>query len=418
MRAQSQTSQTSPIDETWLGRRFCGRLRTVGAAAVSPELRRVAHLDMDAFYASVELLRYPQLRDLPVVIGGGHQPGADPAGGQFARLRDYAGRGVVTTASYAARQYGVHSAMALMKAAQLCPGAILLPTDFERYRRYSRQFKQVIDRFVPLVEDRGIDEVYLDFTTAEGGQEAGGRMLAEKLQVAIREATGLSCSIGVAPNKLLAKIASELRKPSGISILYQADLQPVIWPLPCRKIHGIGPKAGARLEQLGIHDIGALARCELGWLMQQFGRRHGAWMHAAAWGRDDRPVIAESEPVSMSRETTFERDLHAVYDRSQLRAEFRALCESVAHDLQRHGYAGRTIGVKLRYENFVRQTRDQTIEFSTNDAAVIRAIAARCLRRASLQRRLRLLGIKVSGLSRVENRSDAAGPSVPELPLF
>ncbi len=391
----------------------------MGAAAVSPEPRRVAHLDMDAFYASVELLRYPQLRDLPVVIGGNRQSGADPARGQFARLRDYAGRGVITTASYAARQYGVHSAMALMKAAQLCPAAILLPTDFERYRRYSRQFKQVIAGFVPLVEDRGIDEVYLDFTTAEGGQEAGGRTLAARLQGAIREATGLSCSIGVAPNKLLAKIASELRKPSGISILYQTDLEQVIWPLACRKIHGIGPKAGERLTQLGIHDIGALARCELGWLMQQFGRRHGAWMHAAAWGRDDRPVIAESAPVSMSRETTFEHDLHAVHDRAQLRAEFRALCESVAHDLQRHGYAGRTIGVKLRYENFVRQTRDQTIEFSTNDAAVIRAIAARCLRRASLERRLRLLGVKVSGLSRVDNAAaDASVPSVPELPLF
>ncbi len=119
--------------------------------------------------------------------------------------------------------------------------------------------------------------------------------------------------------------------------------------------------------------------------MQQFGRRQGAWMHAAAWGRDERPVVTESEPVSMSRETTFERDLHAVSDRSQLRAEFIALCESVAHDLRRHGYAGRTIGVKLRYDNFVRQTRDQTIDFSTNDAAVIRSVAARCLRRASLE---------------------------------
>src|SRR5262249_9624751 len=150
-------------------------------------------------------LRYPQLRDLPVVIGGGHQPGSDPERGQFARLRNYLGRGVVTTASYAARQFGVHSAMALMKAARLCPQAFLLPTDFDRYRRYSRQFKQVIAHYVPLIEDRGIDEVYLDFTTAEGGQEDGGQRLAEQLQRAIHEATGLSCSIGVAPNKLLAK---------------------------------------------------------------------------------------------------------------------------------------------------------------------------------------------------------------------
>ena len=390
----------------------------MGAAEITPAIRRIAHLDMDAFYASVELLRYPQLRDQPVVIGA-RQPGSDPERGQFARLRDYAGRGVVTTASYAARQFGVHSAMALMKAARLCPQAILLPTDFDRYRRYSRQFKQVIAHFVPVIEDRGIDEVYLDFTTAAGGLEEGGHALAAQLQRAIHEATGLTCSIGVAPNKLLAKIASELRKPNGISILHEADLQERIWPLPCRKIHGIGPKASARLEQLGIQHIGALAQCELGWLMQQFGRRHAAWMHAAAWGRDDRPVVAESEPVSMSRETTFERDLHALYDRPELRAEFRALCESVAQDLQRHGYAARTIGVKLRFENFERQTRDQTIEFHTNDAAVIRSVAAGCLRRASLERRLRLLGVKVSGLARVGGASlAAAAHSTPELPLF
>ena len=198
------------------------------------------------------------------------------------------------------------------------------------------------------------------------------------------------------------------------------DIAAKIWLLACRKIHGIGPKASAHLTQLGIQDIGALARCERTWLMQQFGRSNGAWMHEAAWGRDDRPVVAESEPVSMSRETTFERDLHALHDRVQLRAEFITLCEQVARDLQRHGYAGRTVGVKLRYDNFVRQTRDQTIEAPTNDVATIRSVAAQCLRRAELTRRLRLLGVKVSGLARVEAEVGraAAAPSMPELPLF
>jgi DNA polymerase-4 len=390
------------------------------SAAAEAQVRRVAHLDMDAFYASVELLRYPQLQGLPLVIGGRREPDSTADRGEFRRLRDYVGRGVVTTASYAARQFGVHSAMGLMKAAQMCPQAILLPADFDQYRLYSRQFKQVLARFVPLIEDRGIDEVYLDFTSAAGGQQEGGHTLARELQVAIHEATGLTCSIGVAPNKLLAKIASELNKPNGICILHESDLADRIWPLACRKIHGIGPKASARLTQLGIQDIGALARCERGWLMQQFGRSSGAWMHEAAWGRDDRPVVAESEPVSMSRETTFERDLHAMHDRAQLRSEFIALCEHLAQDLQRHGYAGRTIGVKLRYDNFVRQTRDQTIEYSTNDVAVIRSVAAQCLRRAELTRRLRLLGIKVSGLARVgvDRTATAAEPLVPELPLF
>jgi len=390
----------------------------MSAAAPAP-LRRVAHLDMDAFYASVELLRYPELQGLPLVIGGRREPDSPPEPHKFRRVRDYVGRGVVTTASYAARQYGVHSAMGLMKAAQLCPQAILLPADFDQYRRYSRQFKQVLARFVPLLEDRGIDEVYLDFNSAEGGQQEGGRSLAVQLQAAIHETTGLTCSIGVAPNKLLAKIASELNKPNGICVLHESDLADKIWPLACRKIHGIGPKADARLAELGIQNIGALARCERTWLMQQFGRSNGAWMHEAAWGRDDRPVVANSEPVSMSRETTFERDLHARHDRAQLRAEFTALCEQVAGDLQRHGYVGRTIGVKLRYDNFVRQTRDQTIECSTNDVAVIRSIAAQCLRRASLERRLRLLGVKVSGLARVTaEAATPAGPVAQELPLF
>jgi DNA polymerase-4 len=201
----------------------------------------------------------------------------------------------------------------------------------------------------------------------------------------------------VAPNKLIAKMASEFQKPNGISIVYESELAERIWPLPCRRIHGIGPRMSARLEQLGIRSIGELARCERDWLVQQFGRSHGSWMYQAAWGWDDRPVVTESEPVSMSRETTFERDLHAVRDRAQLRELFTTLCEQLAADLQRHGYVGKTIGVKLRYDNFQRATRDQTIDGYTNDAALIRRTAGLCLKRAPLERRLRLLGVKVAG---------------------
>ena len=374
---------------------------------------------MDAFYASVELLRYPQLRGLPVVIGGSRASGG-PASIDgvlcFARLRDYAGRGVVTTATYAAREFGIHSAMGLMKAAQRCPDAILLPADFDEYRRYSRLFKSVIARFASLVEDRGIDEVYIDFSSAEGGQEQGGRALAAAVQSAIFEATGLTCSIGVAPNKLIAKMASEFQKPNGISILFEADLATRIWPLACRKIHGIGPKASARLEQLGVRTIGELARCERGWLALQFGPRQGAWMYEAAWGWDDRPVVAESEPVSMSRETTFERDLHAVHDRAELGQLFTSLCQLLAADLQRHGYVARTIGVKLRYDNFQLATREHTLEAYTNDATLIRRTAGLCLRRAPLERRLRLLGVRVGGLRR-SGEAGGAQENTPELPL-
>ena len=358
-------------------------------------LRRIAHLDMDAFYASVELLRHPELNGQAVVIGGARS--AVP-GGAFPRLDSYQGRGVVTTASYAARQFGVHSAMGLMQAARLCPHAVLLPCDFEEYRRCSRAFKAVIREHAPVMEDRGIDEVYIDFTRVEDGQLAGGRVLAERIQRAIHAATGLTCSIGVAPNKLLAKMASEFRKPNGIAIVHEADLATQIWPLPCRKIHGIGPKAAARLEQLGIRSIGELAARERGWLVQQFGPGHGGWMYEAAWGWDDREVVVASEPVSLSRETTFERDLHAVRDRAELGAIFTELCRNVADDLTRKGYVGRTIGVKLRYDNFQRLTRDRTLAFYTADASEIRRAAGECLKRAPLERRLRLLGVRVGNL--------------------
>ena len=386
----------------------------VGVPEPTNPIRRIAHLDMDAFFASVELLRFPHLRDLPVVIGGSRA-------GEPRELRHYVGRGVVTTATYPARAFGVHSAMGLMKAAQLCPQAVLLPADFEEYRKYSRLFKQVIAQYTPAIEDRGVDEVYIDFTEIDGGQELGGRCLAQAIQQAIHEQTGLTCSIGVAPNKLIAKMASEFNKPNGITILYENDLAAKIWPLPCRKIHGIGPRMSERLEGLGIRTVGELARCKREWLAGNFGPNHGEWLHAAAWGWDDRPVVTHAEPVSMSRETTFERDLHAVRDRSTLSAIFTHLCEQVAQDLQRHRYVGRTIGIKLRFDNFQRITRDCTITDATNDATTIRRVAGQCLKRAPLERRLRLLGVRVASLrcsdtSTVSLAAQARGPA--DLSLF
>jgi DNA polymerase-4 len=316
----------------------------------------------------------------------------------FPRLKDYVGRGVITTATYAARQFGVGSAMGMMKAARLCPQAIVLPVDFEEIRRYSRAFKDTIAEIAPLVEDRGVDEVYIDFTEVPGGQRDGGRSLARLIQRSIFERTGLSCSIGVAPNKLIAKMASEFNKPNGISIVHASDLQSLIWPLACRKINGIGPKSDEKLQALGIHTIGDLAAQDRAWLIERFGTATGAWMHDAAWGRDDRPVVTHSEPVSMSRETTFERDLHPVQDRQALGAIFTQLCERVAEDLQRKGYRGRTIGIKLRYEDFKSLTRDQTLEAATDDARQIRLSAGQLLKRVPLDRRLRLLGVRVGTL--------------------
>jgi len=368
---------------------------------------------MDAFYGSVELLRYPQLKGLPVVIGGGRRRVDEairdlPEGGTladipvdaFPRLKDYAGRGVITTATYPARQFGVGSAMGLMKAAKLCPQAIILPVDFDEYRRYSRAFKQVILEVAPLMEDRGVDEVYIDFTDVPGGQRDGGRSLARLLQKAIFDATGLTCSIGVAPNKLIAKMASEFEKPNGISVVYEDDLETRIWPLPCRKVNGIGPKADEKLKRFGIETVGQLAARDRDWLVANFGKATGAWMHEVSWGRDSRPVVTESEPVSMSRETTFDRDLHAVRDRAELGAIFTQLCEKVAEDLQRKGYVGKTIGIKLRYDDFRIATRDQTIDRFTADAKTIRQTGGQCLKRVPLERPLRLLGVRVGALAK------------------
>ena len=392
-------------------------------------LRRIAHLDMDAFYASVELLRYPQLKGLPVVIGGGRRREDDLLGRMrvlqaerewttadlaeiplevFPRLKGYTGRGVITTATYAARAFGVGSAMGVMKAAKLCPDAILLPVDFAQYRHYSHTFKSIVREIAPVVEDRGVDEIYIDFTEVPGGQRDGGKALARLIQKTITDNTGLTCSIGVAPNKLLAKMASEFNKPNGISILYEQDLESKIWPLSCRKINGIGPKAEAKLQAHGIHTIGDLAAKDLDWLKSEFGKSYGAWLHEASHGNDDRPVVTESEPVSMSRETTFEKDLHVVNDRAALGEIFTRLCEQVASDLQRKGYVGKTIGIKIRFDNFQSVTRDQTMDHYTANAADIRKIGGQCLKRVDMKRRLRLLGVRVGALVKADSQEALA----------
>ncbi len=371
---------------------------------------------MDAFYASVELLRYPELKGQAVVIGGRsrHQPALREDGThEFARLRDYAGRGVVTTSTYEARALGVFSAMGMMKAAKLAPDAFLLPADFDAYRHYSRLFKQAVSGIAPQIEDRGIDEIYIDLT----GFAEDSRTLAVRIKSAVRDATGLSCSIGIAPNKLLAKICSELDKPDGITLLQMSDLPSRIWPMAARKINGIGPKAAAKLESLGIQHIGELAAAEPDWLVQHFGRSYGEWLHQVAHGRDERPVVTSSEPKSISRETTFERDLHARSDRERLSEIFTALCTRVAGDLQRKGYVGRTVGIKLRYEDFRTVTRDATLALATDEATEIRRAAGECLKRVPLDKRLRLLGVRVGTLTKKSLLSEAALPQQAELSL-
>lgn len=377
--------------------------------------RRIAHLDMDAFFASVELLRYPELRGQPVVVGGRNVPRPHEQGDvsrRFAHLRDYVGRGVITTSTYEARALGVFSGMGLMKSAKLAPEAILLPANFEAYRDCSRRFKAAVATIAPLIEDRGIDEIYIDLS--DHPEET--YLLARRIKQAVVVATGLSCSIGITPNKLLSKICSDLNKPDGITILGMDEVASRIWPLPARKINGIGPKATERLSKYGINTIGELAATPLEFLASKFGRTTGVWLNRVAHGLDERPVVTESEPKSISRESTFERDLHAKLDKAELSEIFTSLCLRVSNDLKRKGYASKTIGIKLRYSDFHAVTRDLTLPEGIVDGMAIRKAAGECLKRVPLTQRIRLLGVRAGGLlplNEIANNELAAQAELP-----
>ena len=356
---------------------------------------------MDAFFASVELLRYPELRGQAVVIGGGHR--AEPtvrADGtrQFVRLRDYAGRGVVTTSTYEARKFGVFSAMGMMKAAQFAPDAILLPSNFDSYRHYSDVFKEAVATIAPQIENRGIDEIYIDLTELEGET----RVLAQRIKRVVVDATGLSCSIAVAPNKLLAKIGSELDKPDGLTILSMDDIESRIWPLAAKKVNGIGPKASDRLATLGIRTVGDIARADAALLQEHFGLSYATWLTRICHGIDDREIVTASVPRSKSRESTFSRDLHPRRDRAELSERFTMLCTRLSEDLARRSLVAGCIGIKVRFADFETVTRDLTLDAAVVDARAIRLAATECLKRIELGRSIRLLGVKATALTESE----------------
>jgi DNA polymerase IV len=335
---------------------------------------------MDAFYASVELARRPELAGQAIVVGGRGDPNS---------------RGVVTTASYEARKFGVHSGMPLAEAFRRCPHAAFLPSDFNEYGRVSRRFKEALLRVTPLVEDRGIDEVYLDATDLALDDDA----LAGALKTAVRDATGLSCSVGIATNKLIAKIASDLKKPDGLTVIGAEDLERRLWPLEVRKIPGIGRVAEAKLAQLDITTIGALAATPIERLRAVFGSSYSVFLYQASHGIDERPVVTSREPKTMSRERTFPRDIG---DWSTISKQLALLSSQVAADLLDEGYVGRKIGIKLRYADFATHTRETSLDVPTRNATEIRKAAFACLGRLELTgRRIRLLGVRVGELRRV-----------------
>ncbi len=365
--------------------------------------RIIAHLDMDAFYANAELVRNPALKGLPVAVGG--RRGMQPlAGQQFPTLAQYEGRGVLTTANYEARALGLHSAMPTMKAAKLAPHAILLPADFDWYKTLSRQFKTAVRELAPNVEDRGIDEIYIDLTEETGGSFDAAIELAQKLKMAVTQATGgMTCSVGLSENKLTSKICSDLQKPNGLSVVRPEQFQAIIWPLAVGKINGVGPKAQEKLHAMGVNTIAQLAAQPLELLRERFGESYGVWMHESAHGIDRREVTLYSEPKSISRETTFEQDMHVRRHRDNLTQVLLHLADRLSQDLARKQRLAKTIGVKVRFADFKSLTRDITTGAVVGSANDILQAARACLKKIPFEQKgahstIRLLGIKASHL--------------------
>jgi DNA polymerase-4 len=353
---------------------------------MADKARAIVHLDLDAFFAAVEMLEDPDLADKPLLIGG--RPEA---------------RGVVATASYAARAFGVHSAMPMARALALCPNAIVLPTRHGLYRGYSRRVMAVVGETSPLVEQVSIDEAYLDMTDQvtewEDVVEA-----ARGLQRRIKEKVGLSSSLGVATNKLVAKVASDRDKPGGLTVVRPGEEAAFLAPLPVRALWGVGPVTAEKLAEMGVTSVGQLAEFPEDILRDRFGRNGAAMVHMAR-GVDERPVVTEHEVKSVSQERTFSRD---IADPDALRQELWGMCQGVARRLKRKGLAAETVAVKLRYSDFATLTRQMRLGVSTDDEDEIYRAALVLLQRAWQRGRpVRLLGVAARGLT----------PPVGQLPL-
>jgi DNA polymerase-4 len=341
-------------------------------------MRRILHIDMDAFFSSVEEKRNPELVGKPVVVGGEGDPTK---------------RGVVSTASYEARKFGIHSAMPLRTAYRLCPDAVFLPVDYEEYSRVSEEVKTILRELSPIVEDVGIDEAFLDLSDSDKSSEE----IAKEIKRRIKEEIGLSCSIGIAPNKLLAKIASDMQKPDGLTIITEDDIQSRIWPLSVRKLWGVGPKTEGYLKEMGIQTIGDLASLPLDRVIEEFGHSYGNYLHEASRGIDESPLVTNWEPKSISRETTFQRDV----DNWQVLARTLAeLTKEVVINMKGEGYRGRTVTVKIRFNNFRTYTRAKTLNELTDSEDDIRRAAFDCLGRIELKKKVRLIGVRVSNLEK------------------
>jgi DNA polymerase-4 len=348
--------------------------------------RTILHADLDAFYASVEVLDNPALRGLPVIVGG--------ARGE---------RGVVSAASYEARRFGVHSAMPLRTAARLCPEGVFLPVRPERYRELSERVMKMFASVTPLVEPISLDEAFLD-VTASRAAFGTGETIARSLKGRIRDEVGLTISVGVATNKLVAKIASDLRKPDGLVVVEPGGEAAFLAPLSVGRLWGVGPQSERALREYGVTTIGQLAALPESMARRRFGR-HGADLVARARGIDTAGVVPQHEPKSVGHEHTFDHDTAS---RPQLEALLLDLAESVASRLRHHDLSAAAVQIKLRYEGFETLTRQVQLAGATREAEPLYEAGVELLRRVLVAGRgVRLLGLTAIGLTRVQ-----------QLPLF
>ena len=345
--------------------------------AAAPPPRRILHCDMDCFYAAVHVRDDPSLAGKPVVVGG------DPAG-----------RGVVAAASYEARRFGIHSAMPSAQAARLCPGLVFLRPDFARYRRESDLIFAIFRDFTPLVQPASLDEAYLDVSD-HLGRWGSATAIAREIRRRVREERGLTVSIGVAPNRLVAKIASDFDKPDGLTVVRPGQVEAFLAPLPVRRLHGVGPATEAALAELGVTTVEELRRVPVEELERRFGR-WGEALHRYAHGIDDRAVSIERERKSLGTETTYERDLR---DLAAIESQIAELAAEVSESLRKRGLLARTVTVKVRYADFTTVTRGRTFAVAAADAPTLALHATALLRRTEAGRRpVRLLGVTASHL--------------------
>ncbi len=339
----------------------------------------VAHLDLDAFFASVEELEDPELKTKPLVVGG------DPRG-----------RGVVSTANYAARRFGIHSAMSCAEALRRCPHAVFLHPRHSLYAEYSRAVWDAVRGIVPTIERTGLDEGYLDMADV-AIDFLRARELAEAVQTAVRAATGLTCSLGVSTSKVVAKVASDSRKPAGVTVVLPGREASFLAPLAVRKLPGVGPRSAERLVGAAIETVGALAALDDEALRPLLPGKVGLLLRERARGIDARRLEVSTERISISHEETFARD---VEERAQLHGELRRMADRLADRLRRDGQSARTVTTKLRYTDFSIRSRSLTLDVGVDDAETIGDVACRLLDRALADRpgALRLVGVGVKGL--------------------